>query len=138
MKSLVAYYSRGGKTAKVANAIAAELSCEAVDVMKGKPDVTGVDLLVVGSGTYGGMPGPSITEFLNAIPQATAGKGAIFVTSAGPGPKSLLRIKGALEEKGYAIVSSFDCRGQFMLVNRGHPDEKDLDNARAFAREIKK
>ena len=138
MKFLVVYYSRGGKTAKVAGAIANELGCEAVDVTKEKPDASVVDMLVVGSGTYGGMPGPSILEFLSGIPQATGGKAAVFATSAGPGPRSLHRIKGALEEKGYTIVSSFDCRGKFMLANRGHPDEKDLENARAFARDLKK
>jgi flavodoxin len=138
MKSLVVYFSRGSNTAKVAGAIANELGCEAVDVAKVKPGVSGVDMLVVGSGTYGGMPGPSILEFLKGIPQVTGSRAAVFVTSAGPGPRSLPRIKGALEEKGYTVISSFDCRGKFMLANRSHPDENDLDNARAFARELKK
>jgi len=138
MKSLVVYYSRGGKTAKVAGAIANELGCDAVDVTKGKPDASGVDMLVVGSGTYGGMPGPSILEFLKSIPQTAGGKAAVFATSAGPNPRSLPKLKNALEEKGYPIVTSFDCRGQFMLANRGHPDEKDVENARAFARDLKK
>jgi flavodoxin len=138
MPFIVVYFSRGGKTRKVATAIAQELGCEAVDVTKGKPDLSGVDLLVVGSGTYGGMPGPSILEFLKGVPQATGGKAAVFVTSAGPGPKSLPRIKDALEEKGYAVISSFDCRGQFTFTNRGHPDEKDLESARAFASDLKK
>lgn len=138
MKYLVAYYSKGNKTAKVASAIANELGCEAVDLAKGKPDISGVDMLVVGTGTYGGMPGPALVEFLKCMPRTTGGKAATFATSAGPGPKSLTRVKDALEEKGYAFVSSFDCRGQFMLANRGHPDEKDLENARAFARGLKK
>jgi flavodoxin len=138
MKFLVAYYSKGSKTAKVAGAIANELGCEAVDVAKSKPDTSGVDILVVGTGTYGGMPGPAILEFLKGIPTATDAKAATFATSAGSGPRSLARIKGDLEAKGYVVVSSFDCRGQFMLANRGHPDEKDLENARAFARDLKK
>lgn len=134
MKTLVVYFSRGGKTAKVAGAMAGQLGCEAFDVAKGKPDISGIEMLVVGTGTYGGMPGPALLEFLKAIPQATGGKAATFATSAGPSPRSLGRIRGALEEKGYTVVSSFDCRGQFMLANRGHPDEKDLENAKAFAR----
>lgn len=138
MKFLVAYYSKGNKTAKVAGAIASELGCEAVDLTRSKPDVSGVDMLVVGTGTYGGMPGPTLLEFLKALPQATGGKAATFATSAGPGPRSLGRVKSALEEKGYSVVSSFDCRGQFLLANRGHPDEVDLENARVFARDLKK
>lgn len=52
MKFLVVYYSRGGKTRKVAEAIAQQLGCEAVDVKKESPDVAGVDMLIVGSGQY--------------------------------------------------------------------------------------
>lgn len=137
MKFIVVYYSRGGNTGKVAAAIAQELACEAFDVAKRVPDVSGAEMLVVGSGTYGGMPGAGVTEFLKAVPQAVGGKAAVFATSAGPNPKSIPKMKGALEEKGYAVVSSFDCRGKFLLINRGHPDEKDLENARAFARALK-
>lgn len=137
MRCLVVYFSRGGKTGKVAAAIAEELGCEAVDVAKTFPDVSGVDMLVVGSGTYGGMPGPKITEFLGSLPQKAGGKAAVFTTSAGPKPLSLGKMKGALEGKGYEIVASFDCRGHFALINRGHPDEGDLEKAREFARGLK-
>jgi flavodoxin len=34
MKSLVVYFSKDGKTRKVAEAIAQELNCEAIDVKK--------------------------------------------------------------------------------------------------------
>ncbi len=138
MPFMVVYFSRGGKTGKVAAVIAQELGCESADLAKGQPDISGVDLLVAGSGTYGGMPGQALLEFLKGIPQAKGGRAAIFVTSAGPDPKSLPRIGAALEERGYSIVSTFHCRGQLMLANRGHPDEKDLENARAFARDLKK
>jgi flavodoxin len=37
MKFLVAYFSSGGKTKKVATAIAQELGCEAVDVAEDIP-----------------------------------------------------------------------------------------------------
>jgi len=50
MNFLVVYFSRGGKTRKVAEAIAQELGCEAVDAKKETPDVSGVELLIVGSG----------------------------------------------------------------------------------------
>jgi flavodoxin len=138
MKFLVVYFSRGGKTGKVAGAIAQELRCEAVDVAKGAPDASGADMLVVGSGTYGGMVGPKIAEFLNGLPQSNGGKAAVFATSGGPSPLSIPKMRGALEGKGYDVVSSFDCRGHFTLINRGHPDGEDLESARAFARDLKR
>lgn len=136
MRCLVVYFSRGGKTAKVAAAIAQELGCEAIDAANKIPDASGVDVLVAGSGTYGGMPGPKIVEFLNSLPEKKGGKAAIFTTSAGPRPLSIGRMKGALEGKGYEVVASFDCRGRFGLINRGNPDEGDLEKAREFARSL--
>ncbi len=138
MTFLIAYYSKGGKTRKVAEAISQGLGCETFDLEKGTPDLSGVDLLVVGSGTYGKMPGPKIVEFLKGIPQASGARAAIFATSAGTAPESISVMKGALEGKGYQVVSSFDCRGKFLFSNRGHPDEKDLEGAKAFGSDLRK
>lgn len=43
-----------------------------------------------------------------------------------------------MEAKGYEVVSSYDCRGQFTLLSRGHPTDDDLRDARAFANDLKK
>jgi flavorubredoxin len=51
MKIAVIYFSRGGNTRKIAEAMAEELGVIAVDVKKEQPDVSDADLLVVGSGT---------------------------------------------------------------------------------------
>jgi flavodoxin len=138
MKFLVVYFSRGGKTEKVAEAIAQELGCEAVDLKKETPDVSGVDLLFVGSGNYGGAPHETLQGFLDSLQPSSNSKAAVFATSGGPDPKCISVIKEALEAKGYKVVSSFDCRGQFLFANRGHPNETDLKNAKEFASELKK
>ena len=39
--------------------------------------------------------------------------------------------------KGYTVISSFKCLGRFLFANRGHPNEDDLKNARAFANRLK-
>ena len=41
-----------------------------------------------------------------------------------------------LTRKGATILGNFHCRGKFLLMNRGHPDKEDLDNAKKFAREM--
>jgi hypothetical protein len=63
------------------------------------------------------------------------------------------RIKAKLAEKGCHIVGEFTCAGRFAGVlglnrdwkgalaftsgvNKGRPDAKDLENARAFARNL--
>lgn len=137
MKFLVVYFSRGGKTKKVAEAIAQELECTAIDVKKGTPDVSGVDLLVVGSGNYGGKPHDTIQKFIDNLQPNGNSKAAVFATSGGPEPKCIPIMEDALERKGYTVISSFKCRGRFLFANRGHPNEDDLKNARAFANRLK-
>ena len=138
MNFLVVYFSRGGKTRKVAEAIAQELGCEAVDVKKETPDVSGVELLTVGSGEYGWLH-KTLQGFLDSLQPSSNKKAAVFATAAGPKPKCIRVIQEALETKGYKVISSFKCRGQLLFfLNRGHPTEDDLKNARAFASDLKK
>lgn len=138
MTFLVVYFSRGGKTRKVAEAIAQELGCEAVDVKKETPDVSGVELLIVGSGQYLGKLHKTLRGFLEGLHPSTQSKAAVFATAGGPDPKVIYVLQRALESKGYKVVSSFKCRGQFLFFNRGHPNEDDLKNAKAFASDLKK
>jgi flavodoxin I len=138
MNFLVVYFSRGGKTRKVAEAIAQELGCEAVDVKKETPDVSGVELLIVGSGEYGWLH-KTLRGFLDSLQPSSNKKAAVFATAGGPKPKCICVIQEALETKGYKVISSFKCRGQLLFfLNRGHPTEDDLKNAKAFASDLKK
>jgi flavodoxin len=137
-KPLVVYFSKGGKTKKIAETVAQELQCETVDTAESLPDLSDVDLLIVGSGTYGGRPDKKLQEFLNGLKPVNKEKSAIFTTSAGPNPKSLAIMKESLENKGYEVVSTFDCRGQFLFGSRGHPNEDDFKEARTFATNLKK
>jgi len=138
MESLVVYFSRGGKTRKVAEAIAQELGCKSVDINKETPALSGVDMLLVGSGNYVGKTDKKLLTFLNNLQPSSDKKAAVFATSGGPNPKVISVLQEALEAKGYKVVSGFKCRGQFLFSNRGHPNEDDLKNAKAFAHDLKK
>jgi len=136
MESLVVYFSRGGKTKKVAEAIAQELRCTAIDIKKETPDSSEVDMLVIGSGNYVGRTDDRLLTFINNLNPSTDKNAAVFATSGGPDPKVISILQQALEAKGYNVVSSFKCRGKFLFTNRGHPNEEDLKNAKAFARNL--
>ena len=139
MKALVVYYSRGGNTRKIAEAMAQELGCKVFDVKKETPDVSGIDLLIVGSGNYGDSVGDKLQQFLSDMPQIKSGKAAVFATAGGPGPKSLVVMREALEKKGYEVLSNFKSRGQFLyFLNHGRPNSDDLKNARMFVSDLKK
>jgi flavodoxin len=138
MNYLVVYCSRGGKTRKIAEAIAQELDCEAVDVKKKTLNVTEVDIIIIGSGDYGGKPDKKIQNFIDSLLPCSDLKAAVFATSGGSESKCIHVMEEALKTKGYNVVSGFCCRGQFTLLNWGHPNEDDIKNAKAFADQLMK
>ena len=137
MNPLVVYFSRGGNTRKVADAIAQELGCKSVDIKEETPDLSAVDMLIVGSGHYMGKIDKSLLKFLSNLEPSDEKKAAVFATAASPNPKVVSALQKALEAKAYEVVSIFKCRGQFLFfLNRGRPNKNDLQNAKAFARAL--
>ena len=73
-KSLISYFSQSGTTAKVAEFIATGLRQEGyqVDLYNIKespqPDVTGYDLLGIGSPVYFYRPPFNVIDYLNSLP----------------------------------------------------------------------
>jgi flavodoxin I len=138
MHCSVVYFSRGGKTRKVAETIAQELGCTSVDIKTETPDLAEADMLVVGSGNYGGNTDQRLLTFIHNLSPVSGKQAAVFATAGGPKPKVIDVLQEALEAKGYDIISSFTCRGQFLLFSRGRPNNDDLDNAKVFARDLKR
>lgn len=70
MKTLILYDSIFGNTQKIAQAIAGSLDCP--DVLQvanaNLKQLTGLDLLIIGSPTRGFRPTPAIVTFLKSIP----------------------------------------------------------------------
>jgi flavodoxin len=137
MNSLVAYFSRGGNTRKVAEVIAKELGCDAIDIKKERPSISNVDLLIVGSGTYGGRPGKEFVSFLEEIPPVTGRRAALFATCSSGIVLWFNSMKGVLESKGYQVCGSFSCFGQISFVRRGHPTTEELAKAAEFAAQLR-
>jgi len=141
MKTSVVYFSRGGNTKKVAEVIASVFGTEAADIKKitGAPEF---DLLVIGTGTYGGRPGKGVLEFLDRMPSMKGKKAAVFGTSGEgtfEGSTALVQIKDALEKKGAKVTGTFCCRGgSFLFFSRGHPDAGELEGAKKFAEKFKR
>lgn len=133
----VLYYSKGGHTKKVAEAIAAELGTQAADIKQATLDKS-AEVVFLGSGCYGKKPGPDMMKFIE-----TAGfsgrKVALFGTSAGGVGSETEEMAATLRSKGATVVGRYYCQGQFLLlVGRGHPNQADLENARKFAQETAK
>lgn len=62
----------------------------------------------------------------------------VFSTTGNFRDRNHKLIKEKLANKECTVVGEFSCLGEFgffgiSLKNKGHPDEKDLENARTFA-----
>ena len=72
MKALVFYDSTSGNTARLAHEMAETLSdASALNVSAARPsDISGYELLIVGSPTQGGRPTSALMQFLGSVPNA--------------------------------------------------------------------
>lgn len=145
MKTAICYYSRHhGNTRKVIEAMAQEGDVDLIDVTARQTvRLEDYDCVGLASGIYGFEVHRAAVEFARQyLPQ---GKPVFFVCTyggaMGTGDKAFRRIA---EDKGCPILGAFACKGfdtfgPFKLVggiSKGHPDARDLENARRFYREI--
>lgn len=145
MKTAICYYSRHhGNTLKVLEAMAEEDEVDLIDVTT-RQAVRLEDYHCIGfaSGIYGFEFQKAVVEFARQyLPQ---GKPVFFVYTyggaKGNGAQALAEIA---KEKGCPVLGEFGCKGYdtfgpFKLVGgiaKGHPNARDLENARKFYREI--
>ena len=131
----VIYYSLTGNTKRVADAIAAELGISAENAQT-KDTLANDSFVFRGAGLYGPLRGFGLKRFIDR--NVFAGrKVALFGTSGEGKGKELLALEEAVVAKGAEVAGRFFCKGEFIFfVNRHRPIGKDLEDARAFAREM--
>ena len=133
----VVYYSMRGSTKKLAEAIAAELGVKAKNV-KTKKRLAEGSFAFLGSGCYGGKPGGKLQRFI-ARNDFKGRDVALFGTSWRDRGDEVRVMEELLKPAGAVIRGSFHCKGKvFLLINKEHPSDKDMANARKFAGEMKK
>lgn len=152
MKSIIIYQSiHHHNTEKIAKAMAKVLGAKIAKPSEVKPEeINDYDLIGFGSGIYFGQYHRSLTEFVKKLSPVQNKKAFIFSTSGRP--ESVFfnlptkSFKKLLASKGFEIIATFNCRGYdtaylflriFGGLNRGHPNEKDLEKAKIFAQSIK-
>jgi flavodoxin len=144
MNVLIIYKSYSKmNTEKVAKALAEAMSATLKKVEEvGPEEVAGYDLIGFGSGIYAGKYHKDLFRLLDKIPRLEKDV-FLFHTAGGPDEKYDKPMKEQLTGKGARIVGEFRCPGAagllgFTWANKGHPDEQDLENARAFAKGLVK
>ena len=129
----VVYVSKGGNTKKLADAIARGAGVSAVPVEQ-LTVLEATDILFIGASIYAGSIDGKLRKFLEGIKPSQVKRAVVFGTSAGK-KTALPEVKSILEANGVAVFEDeFHCKGSFLLVNRGRPDEEDLKQAEAFAK----
>ncbi len=130
-------------TEMVAKAMAEVLGAKLVKAGEVKPeDLAAYDLIGFGSGIYGGRYHKELSGLVEKLPEMNK-DAFLFSTSGALNEKYSISIREQLGKKDFSIVGEFTCLGAsgfwiWEFVNKGHPDDKDLENARAFAKGLVK
>ncbi len=146
MKTLIVYKSvHHMNTEKVAKAMAEVLGAKLAQPEEVDPaSLAEYDLIGFGSGIYFGKHHKTILALADRLP--AIGKDVFVFSTGGNARDQNGALVAKLKEKGLNVKGSFNCTGfdtfgPFKLIGglqKGHPDEKDIEAARAFARGLKK
>ena len=133
MKIAIRYYTRGGNTKKLADAVSEALGVEAKTTAV--PLEEDVDLLFLGSAIYAGNVDKEVEEFLNGI-DVSVGKVVNF-SSAAMAKSTYKKMAKLLEAKNIPLhEEEFFCRGAFAIFHKGRPNADDCSAAADFAQKI--
>lgn len=133
MKIAIRYYSRGGNTKKIAEAISDAVGVDAKTVSE--PLTEDVDILFLGSAPYAFGVDDEVKKFIDDI-SVSVGKVVNFSTSAVV--KSTYKyVANLLASKGIPLAKEqFSCRGAFAVLHNGRPNAEDQKAAADFAKRI--
>ena len=133
MEAAVIYFSKTGHSKKIARAVARELNIRCEDINQ-NPDLSGTDLLFVVGGIYGGRSDPKMLDFIEGVDNNKVKKAAL-ITSCCSNKSPQAEVRKVLGmNKVEVIPDECICRGSFLFVRVGHPNQSDIDKAVAFAK----
>ena len=134
MKFAVRYYTQTGNTKKLAEAVADALGVEALPITE--PVEEAVDVLFLGNSYYAFSIAPQVKAFIQKLDKEKVGMIANFGSAAMMG-STFKKVAAEAKRVGIPMVNKeFHCRGEFKGLHKGRPNEQDLANAAAFARQF--
>ena len=135
MTFAVRYYTQTGNTKRLAEAIAKELGVEALPI--NTPISEKVDVLLLGNSYYAFTIAPEVGTFVSSLSKDKVGKIINFGTAAMM-KSTYKKVRSVANTVGIPVLDKeFHCKGEFKGMNKGRPNEDDLNAAREFARNIK-
>lgn len=133
MTIAVRYYSRGGKTQKLAQAVADAVGAEAKSIAV--PLDADTDILFLCTAPYAFDVDDKVKTFIGGI--GVTVKKAVAVSSSAMLKSIRKMLEKPLAEKKIPLSEEeFSCRGEFLMLHKGKPDSGDLRAAADFARRV--
>ena len=133
MKVAIRYYTRGGNTKKLADAISEAIGVDAKTTAE--PLTEDVDILFLGSSVYAYGVDDEVKKFIRGI-NVKVGKVVGFSTAALI-KSTHKQVAKLLAEKHILFDDEeFACKGSFAMLHKGKPDGSDCKAAAAFAKKI--
>ncbi len=138
-------------TEKVARAIAGVLNASVKNPKEVSiEEIASYDLIGFGSGIYSAKHALSLLALADTLPHQASKKAFLFSTSAIMSKSKVLTdhraLRVKLQTKGFIIVDEFSCLGYntnsflkyFGGMNKGRPNDEDLQNAEDFGVRLNK
>ncbi len=138
-------------TEKIAKEIGNALGAKVVNFLNvTEEEIKKAELIGFGSGVYLSKFHKGLVKLTESLPKMEGKKAFLFSTSGMRRNMFLNRshdhFKDILKEKGFEIVGEFNCLGYDTYgplkyiggVNKGRPSQKDLEEAKLFARNLVK
>lgn len=149
MKSLIICLSiHHQNTEKIAKAIAEVLHSELKNPSEvNVEELQFYDLIGFGSGIYMMKHHKTLLDLVDSLPDMNNKKVFVFSTSGSKGGTKFHKaLRDKLIQKNCQIVGGFNCQGWdsfglfklFGGLNKGRPNDKDLEDAKKFARSLEK
>ena len=133
MKIAIRYYTRGGNTKKLADAISKAVGVDAETTSV--PLTEDVDILFLGSSVYAYGIDDEVKNFIRNI-DVKVGKVVNFSTAALI-KSTYKQVSKILAEKDIPMAGEeFYCRGSFAVMHKGRPNADDCKAAADFAKKI--
>ena len=134
MKIAVRYYTKGGNTKRLAEAVANAVGVEALPIST--PVTAPVDVLFLGNSYYAFTIDPEVRAFIKGLDKNKVGKIVNF-GSAAMLNSTYKKVKAEADKVGIPMDErEFHCKGEFKGIHKGKPDESDMKAAADFARKI--
>ena len=133
MKIEIRYFSKTGNTKKIAQAISLITETPAKSI---EDSVIEADILFLGGALYAGKINKDLQNFIESLDNKKIKKVVIFSTTMGS-ESAYKELKKYLDKKKITVLeNNYHCRGKFLFFQRSRPDERDIENAKEFAKEI--